>query len=205
MEMREPVALLVLVGLMLSACGGESRTPQEEPAAASAARDSAEPDETTMTTDAPATQEPKATSGEGTGSATIGDMAWDYALSGRQDEVCNSDLLGSFVVVMYGQDANGTEVLLSITAGASGAPVVVQAGQAVVSAELWVADQEVYDRFAFQELPEGIGATVTVDGTSISGSGVFYEDRSLSATRQTGEPYETGVLEGTFSATCPAA
>lgn len=204
MEMRESVVLLVLVGLMLSACG-ESSTPQDEPATASDTRDRAEPDETTMTADAPVTQVPRATSGEGTGSATIGDMAWDYALSGRQGEVCNSDLLGSFVVVMYGQDANGTEVLLSITAGASGAPVVVQAGQAVVSAELWIADQEVYDRFAFQELPEGIGATVTVDGTSIHGSGVFYEDRSLSATRQTGEPYETGVLDGTFSATCPAA
>jgi hypothetical protein len=38
---------------------------------------------------------------------------------------------------------------------------------------------------------------------TVSGSGVFYEDRSLTETRQSGGPYETGVVEGTFSVTCP--
>jgi hypothetical protein len=70
--------------------------------------------------------------------------------------------------------------------------------------ERWVAGRAVYDSLSgIQGMPEGVGATMEFDGNTVSGSGTFYEDRHLNEVRPTGEAYDAGALEGTFSATCP--
>jgi hypothetical protein len=119
--------------------------------------------------------------------------------------VCDPDLGGSFLVIMFGQDENGEQVVLSVGVSNTGGEVVVQVGNPFIPGELWIADPSVHDDYPQHTLPQEIGATAEVSGNSVSGSGVFYEDRSLSETRQSGEPYDTGVLDGTFSVTCPAS
>jgi hypothetical protein len=110
---------------------------------------------------------------------------------------------GFFFVVLFGQDEGGNAGVLSVNAPNSGGPAVVQVGGTVITDELWIADASVHGSYPLQVLPPDIGATAAVDGDTVSGSGVFYEDRSLTETRQSGGPYETGVVEGTFSVTCP--
>lgn len=194
--------------LVLAACGGDSGgdDPGQTSAPTSTTSDvsAPEPGATTTTLAAATTQAPPPTAAEGTGTATIGDMAWEFDLAGDNPGTCQPDLGGSFFVVLNGKDANGDGVVLSINVPTSGGDAIVQAGSTVIGAELWIADSSVHGDFPDQSLPQEIGATATVNGNSVSGSGVFYEERSLTETRQSGEAYATGVLEGTFSATCPA-
>ncbi|MCP3976732.1 MAG: hypothetical protein GY720_19780 [bacterium] len=203
---RGLLSTLLAFVLVLGACGGDSGDGEPRLTTTSTAQEPLETDSdaTTTTTAAPAPEEPAATADEGTGTATIGDTTWEFALAGDLPGTCNPDLGGSFFVVLNGQDANGEGVLLSITVPNSADDPVVQIGSAVIGGQLWIADSSVHQKFPNQNLPQEIGATATVNGNSVSGSGVFYEERSLTETRQTGGTYETGVLEGTFSATCPA-
>jgi hypothetical protein len=124
-------------------------------------------------------------------------------MSGDARENCDPDFQGFFFAVLFGQDESGNAGVLSVNAPNSGGPAVVQVGGTVTTDELWIADASVHGSYPLQELPPDIGATAAVDGDTLSGSGVFYEDRSLTETRQSGGPYETGVVEGTFSVTCP--
>jgi hypothetical protein len=111
-----------------------------------------------------------------------------------------------FTVLMFGTDDSGREIALNIGGPLSdGDAALVQAGSPILLFERWTADRSVYDRLSgIEGMPEGVGATVQVDGNTVSGSGVFYDDKHLNEIRPTGGPYEAGVLEGTFSATCPA-
>jgi hypothetical protein len=112
-----------------------------------------------------------------------------------------------FVVLMFGTDDQGREIALNMGGPASGgdADNIVQVGSPFLEFERWTADPTVYDKLSgIEGMPEGVGATVQVDGNTVSGSGVFYDDTTLNEVRPTGDPYDAGVLEGTFSATCPA-
>ena len=104
------------------------------------------------------------------------------------------------LVNVFGADDNGAEVTLSIQSPTPDGPAIVQAGT-TASGELWMADAAVYQRAP--DLPEGVGASLEVDGSRITGSGTFFEERSLSAALQVGGTYETGVRAGSFEVTCP--
>ncbi|MGB7860006.1 MAG: hypothetical protein WBM90_05875, partial [Acidimicrobiia bacterium] len=108
--------------------------------------------------------------------------------------------------VMYGEDDQGRQIALSLGGPiAGGTASNVQVGSPFLEFERWTADPTVYDRLSGVEgMPDGVGATVQVDGNTISGSGVFYDDTALTASRGTGS-YDAGVLEGTFAATCPGS
>ena len=164
----------------------------------------------TSTTEPEACEEPVASGEEGTGTATIGDTTWEFTLSGGFTAgMCDLDVNDAgliFNVLMFGTDDSGREIALNMGGPASGGDAtLVQAGSPFLEFERWTADRTVYDRLSgIEGMPEGVGATVQVDGNTVSGSGVFYDDTTLTQVRPTGDPYDAGVLEGTFSATCPA-
>lgn len=146
-------------------------------------------------------------SGEaGTATTTIGDQTWQFAMNGNPQERCELNFSGAGIltILMFGEDENGAEITLTISGPTSGGAGQVTAGDALLVNARWTADPEVYDRLANVEgMPEGVSATFQVNGNTVSGSGVFYDDTALTEARQvTGAPYEAGVLEGTFEATC---
>ena len=201
--------------LVMSACGGDSgdESGGDQPQATTAApsQETSAPESessTTTTTEAPA-DDPGPAAAEGTGTATIGDTTWEFTMSGAGPEMCDLDVSDAgiiFAVIMFGTDDTGRQVALNVSGPLSGDEgLVVQAGSPTLEFERWTADPEVYDRLSgIEGMPEGVGATVQIDGNTVSGSGVFYDDTNLTEVRPTGGPYDAGVLEGTFSATCPA-
>ena len=209
--MKRLIGAVLSVALIAAACGGgetvdgvESASTTAAPADAPAGDDQPAPT-TTVKVDEP--DDSSAPSGEeGTGTATIGDTTWEFELDDRG--TCDLDVndSGAFlVVILYGTDETGREVAMNISGPASGGEMMVQAGSAVLEFERWTADKGVYNRLSgIEGMPEGVGATAQVDGNTVSGSGVFYDDKNLNDVRPAGGPYDAGVLEGTFSATCPA-
>ena len=207
--MNRNLAILVVIALAVAACGGGDEGAESTTTVASQS-DATQPGAgDSGSASAPSTTEAKepavAAGQEGTGTATIGDTTWTFELDDRG--TCDLDVndAGAFlVVVLYGTDESGREVALNISGPASGGEMMVQAGSAVLEFERWTADNGVYDRLSgIEGMPDGVGATGQVDGNTVSGSGVFYDDKNLNDVRPTGGPYEAGVLEGTFSATCP--
>ena len=205
--------LLILFGmsLLVAACGGGAAETSAPTTSTEVKVDAGTepPTADTSTTKPEASEEPVASGEEGTGTATIGDMTWEFTLSGGPGGMCDLDVNDAglvFVVVMFGTDDTGREIALNISGPLSGGDAaLVQAGSQIQEFERWTADRSVYDRLSgIEGMPEGVGATVQVDGNTVSGNGVFYDDTTLNQVRPTGDPYDAGVLDGTFSATCPA-
>jgi hypothetical protein len=201
------LVMLAVIALSIAACGGGESvdTPSSTAAKAGDTQPPATQSAPSTTIDAE-TEEPASSSGgEGTGTAMVGDTSWEFELldnDGRS--LCMMD--GFVLVSMFGTDDEGREVNLTISGPAGGGEAVVTAGDATIQGERWVADAAVYDSLSgIEGMPDGVGATVQVDGNSVSGTGVFYEDRRLNEVRQTGDPYDAGALQGTFEATCPSA
>ena len=206
---RRSMPILVALTMVLVACGGDSGDSEPQLTTTSTAAEPSETDSdsSTPTTTAPAPQEKAATAEEGTGTATIGDMTWEFTTSGGSfAPMCDLDVNDAgliFTVLMFGTDDTGREIALNISGPLSGDDgLLIQAGSATLEFERWTADPSVYDRPGIEGLPEGVGATVQIDGNTVSGSGVFYDDTAL---RNAGSPYDAGVLAGTFSATCPSS
>jgi len=205
---RKSLATVLAFLLVLAACGGDSSDDEPQLTTTSAAQEPAETgSDASTTTAAPAPTEPAATAEEGTATATIGDVTWEFAMSGAGGELCDLDVSDAgviFVVLMFGTDDTGREIALNVSGPLSGGEgLLVQAGSPTLQFERWTADPAVYDRLSgIEGMPEGVGATVQIDGNTVSGSGVFFDDTNLTEVRPTGGPYDAGVLEGTFSATC---
>jgi hypothetical protein len=130
-------------------------------------------------------------------------------MSGAAGGQCDLDFNDAgllLVVLMFGTDGDGREVAMNIGGPVSGGDAtLVQVGSPTLEFERWTADPMVYDRLSgIEGMPEGVGATLQVDVNTVSGSGTFYDDTTLTQVRPTGGPYDAGVLEGTFSATCPS-
>jgi hypothetical protein len=196
---------LAASALVMGACGGGDSTettavaPTTTQAETGAGSQATTPPTTKAQTESPATTEAVQSPAAGTATAAIGDTKWSFAMSGDPRELCNPDIAGTFIVAMYGQDDSGGEIVLSVTS-ASGQPTVAQAGSPLVSEGMWIADESIYENFP--DLDPGVHAEAEVSGNTISGTATFYEDRSLRETLQTGDPYETGLRQGTFSANC---
>ena len=211
--MRNSVAVSTVLALVVFACGGASTEESASTSSTEAKTDAGTepPAADTSTTQPEANEEPVASGEEGTGTATIGDMTWEFTMSGSKGGICDLDVSDAglvFAVFMFETDDTGREIALTIGGPVSGGDVdvIVTAGSQILSFARWTADREVYDRLSgIEGMPEGVGATVQVDGNTVSGSGVFYDDSTLIQVRPTGGPYDAGVLEGTFSATCPAS
>lgn len=203
---RGLIGVVSFLALVLTACGGSTSSDDIETPATDQPEASSEKEPesgSTSTTEAPEmTEDPANDLEEGTGTATIGDNSWVFALSGGGAEICNPNQSGVFFVNMFAEDGS---VVLSVQAPASGGEAIVQAGDPNISGELWKADLNVYaDNASVEGIPAGVGATAQVNGNSISGTGTFYEDRALYEARTGQTPYEAGVLEGTFEVTCPS-
>ncbi len=210
--MKRLIGVLVALGMVLASCGGGSdqgqiettrtESTQTESTQAEPTTDDDKPASTTTVVEAEKT--PEAAVQEGKGTATVGDQTWEFELlenDGRS--ICMTE--GAVIVSMFGVDSEGREINLTITTGPGGGDAAVTAGDATIQGERWVADQGVYDQLSgIEGMPDGVGANAQVDGNTISGTGLFYEDRRLNEVRPTGDPYDSGVLEGAFSATCPA-
>lgn len=203
--MKTQLGLILGLSLVAASCGGG---------------DVAEPTSTTNVTDVSGDTQPKTTqsaptttkasdedpaepSGEqGTGTATVGDTTWEVALTGGDGrEACDPDFSGLFYVWMFDDEFEST---VSISGPNIGGNAVVKVGSVLISDELWVADSNVYSEYGTTEgIPDGIGATISVSGNVVSGEGTFYEERAMNETRTSGDPYDAGVLKGTFEAICP--
>ena len=209
--MKRGLVILLATSLLVAACGGGGAEESASTSSTEAKTDAGTepPAADTSTTKPEASEEPVASGEEGTGTATIGDMTWEFTLSGGPGGMCDLDVNDAglvFVVVMFGTDDTGREIALNISGPLSGGDAaLVQAGSQIQEFERWTADRSVYDRLSgIEGMPEGVGATVQVDGNTVSGNGVFYDDTTLNQVRPTGDPYDAGVLDGTFTATCPA-
>jgi len=208
---KRGLVILLAMSLLAAACGGGGA---DEPASSSSTEAETDagteslPADTSTTKPPAAGEDPVASGAEGTGTAKVGDMTWEFTLSGGPGGMCDLDVNDAglfFVVLMFGSDDSGREIALNISGPTAGGDGLVQAGSQILEFERWTADRAVYDRLSgIEGMPEGVGATVQVDGNTVSGSGVFYDDTTLTQVRGTGEPYDAGVLEGTFSATCSA-
>ena len=204
---RSILTILTVLALAAVACGGggvDTAPPTTD--ATTTAATQASPSTTAApargtptTTTAPATEAPMK-SESGAGSATIGDITWDFALTGDPREQCLPDIGGTFLVAMFKEESNGDQLALNITAQPDGR-IVVHAGSPLVSEGMWISDEAIYA--SFPDLEPGVAAEVTINGNTITGTGTFYEDRSLRETLQSGDPYEAGLVQGRFSATCP--
>lgn len=199
---------LLAMPLLVAACeGGQTEEPASPSSTTGTIDDGTQASSADTSTSKPEASEVTASSGgEGNGTTTIGDMTWEFALSGGTCDLDVNDAGLVFVVQMFGTGDDGREIALNMSGPITGGEaVVVQAGSPTLEFERWTADRSVYDRLSgIEGMPEGVGATIQVDGNTVSGSGVFYDDTTLNQVRPTGGPYDAGVLEGTFSVTCPA-
>jgi hypothetical protein len=202
---------LAILALVVFACGGDTASEPAPTSTTEADNDGGtEPSATDSSTTQPnANEEPVASGEEGTGTATIDNTTWEFNMSGPAGGTCDLDFNDAgvqLIVIMYGIDDTGREVALNITGPPSGGDAsLVQVGSPTLEFERWTADPSVYDRLSgIEGMPEGVGATIQISGNTVSGSGVFFDDTTLTEIRPTGDPYDAGVLEGTFSATCPA-
>jgi len=210
--LKRGLVILVAMSLLVAACGGGGTDESASTSSTEAKTDTGTepPAADTSTTQPEASEEPVGSGEEGTGTATIGDATWDFSMSGGfTDGMCDLDANDAglfFVVLMFGTDDSGREIALNMGGPVSGGDAsLVQVGSPFLEFERWTADPKVYDRLSgIEGMPEGVGATVQINGNTVSGSGVFYDDTTLTEVRPTGGPYDAGVLEGTFSATCPS-
>lgn len=194
--------ILVTLALIAASCGGGDSTPAETPtteAKATTTQALAETPEATTT--APPTTEAAPPAAEGMATVTVGDITWEFPLTGDPREQCFPDLGGTFLFAAFKEEA-GNQLAVWIEVPDSG-PIEVQAGSPLITEGMWIADESVYDRFP--DLDPGVGGSATKNGNTVSGTATFYEDRSLTETLQTGDAYATGLRTGTFTATCPSA
>lgn len=207
--MKRVFAMVTALSMLIAACGGGDTSPSEESTTTIAAgsSDGSQPaSEQTTTTQSPA--DPAPSGDEGTGTATIGDTTYEFSVSvDGPGAICDMDVQDAgllFVIVMYGEDDEGRTIAMNVSgpiSGGSGAGVLVQVGSPFLEFERWTADATVYSNPS-AGIPEGAGATLQVDGNTVSGSGVFYDDTRRSEVG--GDAYDAGVLDGTFEATCPS-
>lgn len=202
---RKSIGIMGAIALVIGACGGGDGV---EDTTTTTVAEQSEDSQTEGTQPAPTTTEavkegPPAPPGdEGTGTATIGDTTWEFSVEGGG--TCQVEPGAPFFIIMFGVDDSGRPVTLNIS-GPPGGEAMVQAGSQNLEFERWTADSNVYNVLSgIEGMPDGVGATVQIDGNTISGSGVFYDDKNLNDVRPTGDPYHAGVLEGTFWATCPS-
>lgn len=211
---RRSLVVLTVLALVLVACGGGETAEKPEttspPPTEAGTGEEIQPESTEppRATTSEAVTAAGSAGEEGSGTATIGDQTWHFELSGNPMEMCDLDVNDAgqvFFVVMFGQDDDGREIALNLGGPVSGGDVNVQVGSPYLEFERWTADATVYDRLGnIEGMPDGVGASVQLEGNTVSGSGIFYDDKRLTDVRPTGDPYDSGTLEGTFEATCPS-
>lgn len=208
------VIVVVLVALVIAACGGssdESASSSSAPADSSPDTDQApNPSDDAGTSD---NQETATTAGGvgdhfdtagGAATVTIGDETWEFELV--EDIVianCDTDFFGGFVAILTnpGADMANPMDLFSVTlpGGDFKDPPTAAVNLGASGGAEWIADETIYELNA--DLPAGLGVTTfSIDGTTASGSAVFFEQESF---------YQFGagngdlvVADGTFTVTC---
>jgi hypothetical protein len=204
---KKSLCLVAALVVLMAACGGDGGAETTTTTDNQSESTQPEAGQTAPATTENSNEEAEAESApageEGTGTAIVGDQTWEFELlenDGRSFCMVEPGVL----VSLFGTDQDGNEVALTINAGPSGGPAEVTFGDPTLNGERWIADAGVYDQLSgIEGMPEGVGATAQVEGNTIRGSGVFYEDRRLNEVRPTGDAYDAGVLEGSFEATCP--
>lgn len=203
------LALLVLIALVLGACGGSDDSSTSSSDAAPPSTSTSESDdpvgeESTATTQGLAEQLDDAfdTAG-GTATVSIGTEAWEFELfESIPYAVCDSDFFGGFTAVLTSHDdlaAPNNGFALVLPGGDLNEPPSVTVTIAVDGDAKWIADETVYERK--DDLPAGLGVTsFSIDGNAASGTALFYEEESF---HQLFDPEkELLTSEGTFEVRC---
>lgn len=208
--MRRSLGLVLAIGMLATACGGEADEAADgqsaEDASASTqadAADDAASNETTTT--APAVEGDAADDGGGgsgpsTATVTIGDETYSFTSEGAVVAQCLTDLFGIFSVQLPMADGgDGTIGIVALHPDTD--PDVVGEVNAVtvsVGDEDWVADEESLLFDSSDQLEAGMSQvdSVEVDGSTVRGTATFLRQLSVFS----GGEVET--VTGSFEATC---
>jgi hypothetical protein len=206
-----PLIMTVLIALVLAACGGtEAESAGESPTTGVQGDD--EPDNASDATDSDndETTTPSIEIGDhldtagGTATATIGDETWEFVLV---EDIpianCDSDFFGGFIAILTNAGADLSKPIdafsVTLPGGDFTDPPTAAVNLAASGGAEWIADETIYERNA--DLPAGIGVTTfSIDGTTASGSAVFFEQESFYQFNAGNGDLE--VAEGTFTVTC---
>lgn len=207
--MRRSLGLVLAIGMLATACGGEADEAADgqsaEDASASTqadAADDAASNETTTT--APAVEGDAADDGGGgsgpsTATVTIGDETYSFTSEGAVVAQCLTDLFGIFSVQLPMADGgDGSVAIIALREGTDPAEVgEVNSISVAVGDDDWIADED--DSLFEQDnaLEPGMGQvdSVEIDGRTVRGTATFFRQNSVF----TGE---VETLTGTFEATC---
>lgn len=215
--MRRFIALVAVVLLVGSACGGDSDDGQtanegDQPDAAEApTTEPAQEDANATETTAPSTEDgadgddgsDSEGSGPSTATVTLGDETYMFSTEGAIVAQCLTNLFGIFSVQLPMIDAGGApaEGSVSIVALHEGTDPEevgeVNSIEVSVGDEDWVADEADMMFESSDQLEPGMSQvdSVEVDGRTVRGTATFFRQSSLF----TGE---IEILTGTFEATC---
>lgn len=211
--MKRLIPLIVVV-LVIAACGGETKEGDSEPSGADTTQPTNDqaPDTTAASGSGGSGDAPSSVSGIGEATVTVNGETYHYGETSFPALQCNPDLFGVFFAVLGMVDENGNEVppgdvvqltLLHSDADPDTVGEQMNAVSLRVSAlgEEWIANPEEYE-FADQLEPGSSEVTdVTIDGNTAWGTATFYEENSYFAFVG-GAADEYSVSEGTFEVAC---
>lgn len=207
------VVMVMLVALVLAACGGGDESSSETAASPSNSPSSDQADATSDASDTASDDQTVSTIGSigdhfdtagGTATVTIGDETWDFVLVENHPIAnCDADFFGGFVAILTSAGADiaapADSVVLMLPGGDFTDPPTVTVMLAASGGDEWIADETIYEQNA--DLPAGLGVTdFSIDGTTASGSALFFEKESF-------YQFNAGngdlvVADGTFTVTC---
>ena len=206
---------VVMVALVLAACGGssdESASTSSTSTSSSSGADQANApsDDVEATSDNEDTEtagggvEDHFDTAGGAATVTIGDETWEFALV---DDIpianCDADFFGGFVAILTNSDADMSSPMDALTVPLPGGdftdPPTVAVNLAASGGTEWIADETIYEQNA--DLPAGLGVTAfSIDGATASGSASFFEQESFYQFNAGNGDLE--VADGTFTVTC---
>jgi len=140
----------------------------------------------------------------GTASVTIGDETWEFELvEDIPTSRCNANFFGGFVGILTNSGADLSkpidQLIVMLPGGDFTDPPAVTVNLVASGGAEWIADETIYEQDA--DLPAGLGVTTfSIDGTTASGSAVFFEQESFY--QFNAGLGELEVANGTFTVTC---
>ena len=216
MQRPHVLIMVIVIALVLAACGGTSdESPSDTAASSSTSRSSDQAAEPTDVPDAGSDDQTASTVGSigdhfdtagGTATATIGDETWEFNLpEGHPIANCDADFFGGFVAILTSGTADisvpADALSVTLPGGDFTDPPTVNVNLVASGDAEWIADETIYEQNS--DLPAGLGVTsFSIDGTTGSGTATFFEQESY-------YQFNAGngdlvVADGTFSVTCVA-
>ncbi len=204
--------LVVLVALVLAACGGNGDSAEDDTPSPTTPTESDPINEPSDgdTSDDSATDLADTDIGEffdtagGIATVIIGDETWEFVLVPDVPIAsCDADFFGGFVAILVNEGADMASPMNAMTVRLPGGdftdPPILTVNLGASGELEWIADETIYEQNA--DLPDGLGVTgFSIDGNTASGTATFFEQESF---------FQFGAglgdlltADGTFTVTC---